>query len=72
MSQRQETAIDFRAATQGTREGEKISIRILDQANSVSKVEQLNMRKQMQEHKRLQDAMKAAAKPAIVKESANA
>jgi type II secretory ATPase GspE/PulE/Tfp pilus assembly ATPase PilB-like protein len=41
--------IDFRAASQGTREGEKMSIRILDQANSVSKLEQLGMRKQMQD-----------------------
>lgn len=41
--------IDFRAATQGTREGEKMSLRILDQANSVSKLAQLGMRKQMQE-----------------------
>jgi len=41
--------IDFRAASQGTREGEKMSLRILDQANSVSKLSQLGMRKQMQD-----------------------
>jgi type II secretory ATPase GspE/PulE/Tfp pilus assembly ATPase PilB-like protein len=51
-AQLEKRLIDFRAATQGTREGEKISIRILDQANSVSKVEQLNMRKQMQDQLR--------------------
>jgi general secretion pathway protein E len=39
--------IDFRVATQGTREGEKMVIRILDQANSVSKLAQLGMRKQL-------------------------
>jgi type II secretory ATPase GspE/PulE/Tfp pilus assembly ATPase PilB-like protein len=48
-AQLEKRMIDFRAATQGTREGEKISIRILDQANSVSKLDQLNMRKQMQD-----------------------
>ncbi len=37
--------IDFRLASQGTREGEKMVIRILDQANSVSRVEGLGMRK---------------------------
>lgn len=41
--------IDFRVATQGTRDGEKMSLRILDQSNSVSKLDQLGMRKQMQE-----------------------
>lgn len=41
--------IDFRTASQGTREGEKLSLRILDQANSVSKLSQLGMRRQMQE-----------------------
>ncbi|MBI3864918.1 MAG: type II/IV secretion system protein [Planctomycetia bacterium] len=51
-AQLEKRMIDFRAATQGTREGEKISLRILDQANSVSKLEQLNMRKQMQEQLR--------------------
>jgi len=39
--------IDFRVASQGTREGEKIVIRILDQANSVSSVAQLGMRKKL-------------------------
>ena len=39
--------IDFRVATQGTREGEKMVIRILDQANSVSKLAKLGMRKQL-------------------------
>jgi type II secretory ATPase GspE/PulE/Tfp pilus assembly ATPase PilB-like protein len=41
--------IDFRAASQGTREGEKLSLRILDQANAVSRMGQLGMRKQMQD-----------------------
>lgn len=41
--------IDFRVATQGTRDGEKLSIRILDQSNSVNKLEGLGMRKQMQD-----------------------
>ncbi len=41
--------IDFRVASQGTRHGEKVSLRILDQANSVSTLEQLGMRKQMQQ-----------------------
>ncbi len=39
--------IDFRVASQGTRHGEKLSMRILDQSNSVSSLEQLGMRKQM-------------------------
>jgi len=51
-AQLEKRMIDFRAATQGTREGEKISLRILDQANSVSKLEQLGMRKQMTEQLR--------------------
>ena len=42
--------VDFRVASQGTRFGEKLSIRILDQANAVSTLEQLGMRKQMQEN----------------------
>ncbi|MFN0195792.1 MAG: GspE/PulE family protein [Planctomycetaceae bacterium] len=42
--------IDFRVATQGTRQGEKLSLRILDQANSVSNLEQLGLRKQLQEN----------------------
>jgi general secretion pathway protein E len=41
--------IDFRVATQGTREGEKMVIRILDQANSVSRLSELGMRKQLME-----------------------
>ncbi|MEZ5940872.1 MAG: GspE/PulE family protein [Planctomycetaceae bacterium] len=40
--------IDFRVASQGTRHGEKVSMRILDQANSVSHLDDLGMRKQMQ------------------------
>ncbi len=40
--------IDFRVASQGTREGEKMVIRILDQANSVTSVAELGMRKAMQ------------------------
>ena len=41
--------IDFRVATQGIREGEKMSLRILDQSQSVSKLLDLGMRKQMQD-----------------------
>lgn len=37
--------IDFRAATQGTRHGEKISLRILDQSNSVGDLAGLGFRK---------------------------
>jgi type II secretory ATPase GspE/PulE/Tfp pilus assembly ATPase PilB-like protein len=51
-AQLEKRTIDFRAATQGTGSGEKISLRILDQSNSVSKLEQLNMRKQMLEQLR--------------------
>ena len=39
--------IDFRVATQGTQAGEKLSLRILDQANSVSHLSQLGLRKQV-------------------------
>ena len=39
--------IDFRAASQGTRHGEKMSLRILDQSNSVSNIAQLGFRKQL-------------------------
>ena len=39
--------IDFRVATQGTRFGEKMVMRILDQSNSVSSLAQLGMRKQL-------------------------
>lgn len=41
--------VDFRVATQGTRFGEKMSLRILDQANAVSRLEQLGMRKQLED-----------------------
>ncbi len=41
--------IDFRVATAGTRDGEKMSMRILDQSNSVSQLSGLGMRKQMQD-----------------------
>lgn len=41
--------IEFRVATQGTRFGEKMSLRILDQSNSVKNLEQLGMRKQLQD-----------------------
>lgn len=41
--------IDFRSASQGTRDGEKMSLRILDQSQSVSKLDHLGMRKQMQD-----------------------
>jgi general secretion pathway protein E len=41
--------IDFRVATQGTRGGEKMSIRILDQSSSVSTLEGLGLRKGLQE-----------------------
>lgn len=41
--------IDFRVASQGTRYGEKMVMRILDQANSVSNLAQLGMRKQLQD-----------------------
>lgn len=41
--------IDFRVATQGTRHGEKMSLRILDQANSVNSMQGLGLRKQLQE-----------------------
>tara|TARA_B100000809_G_scaffold19204_1_gene16986 strand:+ start:17 stop:1168 length:1152 start_codon:yes stop_codon:yes gene_type:complete len=45
----EERRIDFRVATQGTNHGEKLSLRILDQANSVSTLEDLGLRKQMTE-----------------------
>lgn len=41
--------VDFRVATQGTRFGEKLSVRILDQANAVSSLKQLGMRKQLEQ-----------------------
>ncbi len=39
--------IDFRVATQGTRHGEKMSMRILDQSNSVSTLAGLGFREQV-------------------------
>ena len=45
----EEREIDFRVATQGTRFGEKLSLRILDQSNSVSDVAGLGLRKQMEQ-----------------------
>lgn len=45
----EERDIDFRVATQGTRAGEKMSLRILDQANSVTTLAGLGMRKQLQD-----------------------
>jgi type II secretory ATPase GspE/PulE/Tfp pilus assembly ATPase PilB-like protein len=41
--------VDFRVASQGTRFGEKLSLRILDQSNSVSSLNQLGMRKQLED-----------------------
>ncbi|MCA9079851.1 MAG: type II/IV secretion system protein [Planctomycetaceae bacterium] len=41
--------IDFRVASQGTRHGEKLSMRILDQSNSVSTLDGLGMRSKMRE-----------------------
>jgi type II secretory ATPase GspE/PulE/Tfp pilus assembly ATPase PilB-like protein len=41
--------IDFRVATQGTRDGEKMTLRILDQSTSVSSLEELGFRKQLEE-----------------------
>jgi general secretion pathway protein E len=41
--------IDFRVATQGTRGGEKLSLRILDQSSSIATVTQLGFRKNLQE-----------------------
>jgi len=44
----EEREVDFRVASQGTRHGEKLSMRILDQSNSVSTIKQLGMRKAVQ------------------------
>ena len=44
--------IDFRAATQGTRHGEKLSLRILDQSSAVNTLAGLGMRKKMQDASR--------------------
>ncbi|NNJ26174.1 GspE/PulE family protein [Alienimonas chondri] len=41
--------IDFRVATTGTRHGEKMSLRILDQANAVASLQKLGMRKGLRE-----------------------
>ncbi len=41
--------IDFRVATQGTRHGEKMSLRILDQANAVSTLAGMGLRKALQD-----------------------
>ncbi|QDV48214.1 Type II secretion system protein E [Gimesia fumaroli] len=39
--------IDFRLASQGTRHGEKMSLRILDQTNSIASLSELGIRKQL-------------------------
>ena len=39
--------IDFRLASQGTRHGEKMSLRILDQTNSIASLSELGLRKQL-------------------------
>ncbi len=41
--------IDFRVATQGTRGGEKMSIRILDQSASVASIKELGFRKALED-----------------------
>ena len=41
--------IDFRLATQGTRFGEKMSLRILDQSNAVASLQRLGMRRGLRE-----------------------
>ena len=41
--------IDFRVATQGTRLGQKMSLRILDQSNSVSTLKEMGLRKKLVE-----------------------
>ncbi len=41
--------IDFRLATQGTRHGEKMSLRILDQSNSVGSIRELGLRTAVRE-----------------------
>ena len=41
--------IDFRVATTGTRHGEKMSLRILDQSNAVASLQKLGMRKGLRE-----------------------
>lgn len=44
--------IDFRAATQGTNHGQKLSLRLLDQKNSVSSLNSMGMRKKVLEEMR--------------------
>jgi general secretion pathway protein E len=44
--------IDFRAATQGTHHGQKLSLRLLDQSNSVSSLSGMGMRKKLLEELR--------------------
>jgi type II secretory ATPase GspE/PulE/Tfp pilus assembly ATPase PilB-like protein len=41
--------VDFRVASQGTRHGEKISLRILDQSGTISTLAGLGLRKKLQE-----------------------
>jgi type II secretory ATPase GspE/PulE/Tfp pilus assembly ATPase PilB-like protein len=45
----EERQIDFRAASQGTRFGEKLSLRILDQSGALDSLAKLGLRKQLQE-----------------------
>ncbi|MDC0273388.1 GspE/PulE family protein [Planctomycetaceae bacterium] len=42
-----EREIDFRSATQGTRHGEKLTLRLLDQTNSVASLDKMGMRKKV-------------------------
>lgn len=44
--------IDFRVATQGTRDGEKLTMRILDQSNSITTMTDLGFRKQLEDQLR--------------------
>lgn len=44
--------IDFRVATQGTRDGEKMTLRILDQSASISSLADLGFRKQLEDQLR--------------------
>lgn len=44
-----EREIDFRAATQGTRHGEKLTLRLLDQTNAVASLDRMGMRKKVLE-----------------------
>ena len=47
--------VDFRVATQGTRDGEKMTLRILDQSSSVSTLLDLGFRKQLEEQLKVVD-----------------